>query len=330
MWESFLQPLTAWAGGALTTVTQGLSWLAEALGGISQWILNNQELVLAIATVAGLVAAQWALINGAALVWNAVMPLATAAAKLFGEGLGFLTSKTGLWSIAIGALIAVIVLLVTHWDEVKAVAIAVWQSIQEAWGQVCGWFRTAVIDPLAAAWEGFKNTFVSLWEGMKEGAKGCVNGILGFFNGMIRGVVDGVNGIVRLINKLNWDIPDWPIFGEYGGKSFGFHIQELSAPQIPMLARGAVLPANRPFLALVGDQRRGTNVEAPLETIQAAVAAVMEETAGANMAGFEAVVGVLKEILEAVCGIHIGDEEVARAVARYNAKMAVVKGGGLI
>lgn len=46
---------------------------------------------------------------------------------------------------------------------------------------------------------------------------------------------------------------------------------------IPALARGAVLPANKPFLALVGDQSSGTNVEAPLSTIKQAVREVLEE-----------------------------------------------------
>ena len=39
----------------------------------------------------------------------------------------------------------------------------------------------------------------------------------------------------------------------------------------PGLAEGAVLEPNRPFLAVVGDQTRGTNVEAPLDTIRQAV-----------------------------------------------------------
>lgn len=46
---------------------------------------------------------------------------------------------------------------------------------------------------------------------------------------------------------------------------------------IPALARGAVLPANKPFLAWVGDQTSGTNVEAPLSTIKQAVREVLEE-----------------------------------------------------
>ena len=48
-------------------------------------------------------------------------------------------------------------------------------------------------------------------------------------------------------------------------------------PEIPALARGAVLPANKPFLAMVGDQTNGTNVEAPLETIKQALSEVMAQ-----------------------------------------------------
>ena len=101
----------------------------------------------------------------------------------------------------------------------------------------------------------------------------------------------------------------------------------LSTPQIPYLAKGAVLPANKPFMAMVGDQKHGTNVEAPLSTIQEAVALVMEDYAASNLAGQEAIVAVLREILEAVLGIEIDGEILARAVENYRRKMAVVKGG---
>ena len=39
-------------------------------------------------------------------------------------------------------------------------------------------------------------------------------------------------------------------------------------PKIPYLATGAVIPPNAPFLAVLGDQKRGTNVEAPLSAIE--------------------------------------------------------------
>ena len=103
----------------------------------------------------------------------------------------------------------------------------------------------------------------------------------------------------------------------------------MRAPQLPYLAKGAVLPANKPFMAVVGDQKHGTNVEAPLTVIQEAVATVMDDYAASNMAGHQATVSVLRELLEAVLGIQIGDDVIASAAARYERKMAVVRGGYL-
>lgn len=46
---------------------------------------------------------------------------------------------------------------------------------------------------------------------------------------------------------------------------------------VPELASGAVLEPNKPFLAVVGDQTNGTNVEAPLETIKQALREELEQ-----------------------------------------------------
>ena len=165
------------------------------------------------------------------------------------------------------------------------------------------------------------------WNGLKTIFQGVVNGIIGMFNGLIRGVVSGINSVIRAINQVKLTLPDWDVLGNLAGKSYGMNLKTVSAPQIPYLAKGAVLPANRPFLAMVGDQRHGTNVEAPLATIQEAVALVMDDMIASNAAGQEMIVGVLQELLEAVMGIRVGDEVIGRAVQRYNRKMAVVKGG---
>ena len=78
---------------------------------------------------------------------------------------------------------------------------------------------------------------------------------------------------------------------------------------------------------MVGDQRYGTNIEAPLSTIQEAVALVMADMNASNLAGQRAIVGVLREILSAVLGIEIDGETLSRTVDHYNHKIAVVKGG---
>lgn len=203
-------------------------------------------------------------------------------------------------------LSSAITLLITRWSSVKEVAQTVWANIKRTWGNVSSWFKTHVTEPIG-------NFF-----------KNMVNGVIGFINTMLSSLGSGINFVVDAMNKLSFDVPDW--VPSIGGSSFGFNISRVTVAQIPYLAKGAVLPPNKPFLAVVGDQSHGTNVEAPLATIQEAVAVVMEDMVRSNIAGHEAVVAVLKEILEAVLGIEIGDDVIGDAVARYNSKFAIIRG----
>lgn len=173
-----------------------------------------------------------------------------------------------------------------------------------------------------AAWQAIGNTVSTVWDKMTNAIKTAVNGIIGFINRMISAVVTGINTVINALNGLSFDLPDI-----FGGGHVGFNISTLTAPQIPYLAQGAVIPANREFLAVLGDQSHGTNVEAPLDTIKQAVAEVMEDLQAGQMAGFEAVVAVLREILSAVYGIELTDEDVGRAVQRWQSKQLTATGG---
>ena len=173
-----------------------------------------------------------------------------------------------------------------------------------------------------AAWQAIGNTVSTVWDKMTNAIKTAVNGIIGFINRMISAVVTGINAVINALNGLSFDLPDI-----FGGGHVGFNISTLTAPQIPYLAQGAVIPANREFLAVLGDQNHGTNVDAPLDTIKQAVAEVMEDLQAGQMAGFEAVVSVLREILSAVYGIELTDEDVGRAVQRWQRKQLTATGG---
>lgn len=171
----------------------------------------------------------------------------------------------------------------------------------------------------------FTGSWETAWEGIKLFLKSAVNGIISLLNTMITRLAGALNAVVKTANKLSFTVPEWvPVFG---GNRFGVNLPTVSAPQIPYLAKGAVLPAGKPFLAMVGDQRHGTNIEAPLSTIQEAVALVMEDQTDAILRGFEASVQVQRDILQAVLGIHIGDEVIGQAVSRYQRKLAVMRGG---
>ena len=250
---------------------------------------------------------------------------------------GAIALFTGSWiPLVVAAVAALVVVVIKYWDEIRAV-----------FSKVVSWIDVNVIQPvgkffsqLAAniatfainAATGIKNTLSSICGWLNthiitpvyNGFKSLVNGIIGFINGMIRGVTSGINAVIKALNSIKFTVPNW--IPAIGGKSVGFSLGYVSAPQIPMLAQGAVLPANKPFMAMLGDQRHGTNIEAPLSTIQEAVALVMEEYSAANLAGHEATVAVLRDILEAVLGIEIGDEVLGKAVGRYNSRLATMRG----
>ena len=203
-----------------------------------------------------------------------------------------------------------------------------WTALMDELGTAAANFSAFLIDGMYALTEFLSGVATGnwerAWEGLKSILRGAVNGIIGLVNSLLSGLAGGINGVVQSLNSLSVTVPDW--VPALGGKRFGFSISPITAPQIPYLAQGAVLPANRPFLAMVGDQRHGTNIEAPLATIQEAVALVMQDQTGAVMAGFNASLEVQREILSAVLGIHIGDEVIASACDRYRSRQAVMKG----
>lgn len=158
--------------------------------------------------------------------------------------------------------------------------------------------------------------------------KNCINGLIAGFEGGINGIIKAfetmINWVVDGLNKLSFDFPEW-----LGGGTFGINLPKANFGKvsIPRLATGAVIPPNREFLAVLGDQKRGTNIEAPLSTIQEAVYNVMSgQNDGMKNLMFSSV-EVQREILEAILGIQIGDDVIGQAANRYNRKQTVIHGG---
>lgn len=175
-----------------------------------------------------------------------------------------------------------------------------------------------------AAWNAISSTVTGVWDRITSTIRSAINGIIGFINGMIQAIVNALNRVGSMLNTLSFTVPDW--VPGIGGSTLGFNFGTITAPQIPYLAQGAVIPPNREFMAVLGDQSHGTNVEAPLATIQQAVAAVMQDYQDGELAALEQVVAVLRQILEAVYGIHIGDDVIGQAAARYTNRQAIITG----
>ena len=151
------------------------------------------------------------------------------------------------------------------WTDVSGFFTNLWNDIVAVWEPVSTWFQTSIIYPLVGAWDtatqSIKSFFTDTWTDIKDTVRGLINDVIGFINGMISGAVEGVNAIIGAINTLSWEIPWWVPW--FGGETFGFNFGYVTAPQIPYLATGAVIPPNSEFLAVLGDQKSGRNIEAP-------------------------------------------------------------------
>ena len=189
------------------------------------------------------------------------------------------------------------------WEGMKQTWNAIVNSIKDAWNIFVEWLRqknpalAAIFETIGKlfsdqyqAWvkilKGlitfisgvFTGDWTSAWNGVLEILKGIWNLIVGTIEAEINFIIDGINLLISALNSIHFSVPDWvPLIG---GKSFGISIQPVSRVALPRLASGAVIPPNREFLAVLGDQKSGTNIETPLETMVQAFRQAMNESGG--------------------------------------------------
>ena len=283
--------VASWTVSAIVLLIGGIAMLVI---GIMDWIkqgeLSTQTFWLLEAAIVAIGVALAMLLGWPALVVAAVIAIALAIYKYWDEIKAFLV---GLWESIkeIFGVVAdwfkekvidpVVRLFNTMFGPIFEIFSNVWEDVKEVWGKAKDWFSDTVLDPI-------KDAFTSVWEGISDTIKGIINGIIGFINGMIQGIVNGVNAVIGVLNKLNFKIPDW--VPGLGGETFGFNIATMTAPQIPMLATGAVIPANAPFAAILGDQKHGTNIEAPESLLRD----LIREELGRNQSRQDTIHNVIK------------------------------------
>lgn len=133
------------------------------------------------------------------------------------------------------------------------------------------------------AWNAIKQIFFGVFDSLHKKAADVLNGIKELVGNVVQGVKDLVGGLGDLggaiANKVS---------SAWNAVTSGSPAQQsmeapLASLPVPALARGAVIPPNHRFLAMLGDQTNGTNVEAPLETIQEALAEVLAAQGGQDI-----------------------------------------------
>lgn len=143
----------------------------------------------------------------------------------------------------------------------------IFEAVKQIFTGIVNFVNGVLAGDWEQAWNGIKNILGGAWNGMVSVIKSPINLIIRLMNGLLRAAQIMQNGVTKALNKINVSVPSW-VTSLTGVRSLGFHIGYWSAPHIPYLAQGAVIPPNKEFMAVLGDQKSGNNIEAPENLIR--------------------------------------------------------------
>lgn len=287
----------------LPAITPIIQFITDLLKKFSELDPGTQKMIVIIGAVLAALGPVMSVVGGIISVVSTLIPIITAV-----------VSALNPVTLAIGAVIAAIVLLIKNWDTVKETMQKfdeflqeifaknftevfgpvlgealnaffqnvenIWNSIKQIFNGIVTFISGVFAGDWEKAWEGIKDIFDGVFKAFEALAKAPLNAVIGSINGLISGVEKGLNKIIEMINDIDFDIPDWvPVFG---GKSFDINIPKVKSVKIPYLAQGAVIPPNAPFMAVLGDQRHGNNIETPEDLLRKVV---REESGRSNGTG---------------------------------------------
>ena len=227
------------------------------------------------------------------------------------------------------------------------------KSVQQAWDSFVQWFDEKtngkfhyIIETIekfvSGMAESLKETFHGIiefiegvftqdwdkaWQGLKDIFRGVLDGMITIIESMINLAISGFNllseGIASLMGSLLSKVPDWvPVIGGRSWNPQGVRIQPITLPRIPALAQGAVIPPNREFMAVLGDQSAGRNLEAPEGLIREIVQSEMSP-----------LVGLLQQLIEIERDgkvLQVDSTPFARVVHQYGTAESARIGGSLV
>lgn len=167
-------------------------------------------------------------------------------------------------------------------------------TMKQAWQDKAGFFQQSVESPISASLENIRSTALSTWSSIESEQAAA-------WERMVQNVDRAITQMQNKINSLQGKTVNVTVnqTGSYKGTSYNGAAYTPSAASagIPYLASGAVIPPNAPFMAVLGDQKHGTNIEAPLDTIKEAVEEVIADVAIRNEFIFSGELGPLIRLL---------------------------------
>lgn len=269
----------------------------------------------AAAKIAGLASSVIKSVSGIAMAAKGLIALMTGTGGIMGgiKAIATAIGPAGIFVIAVSAAIAIGVLLYKNWDKIKEAATklkdwvigktralvdgvtkkltnlkekigGVWKYAREKttttfgsmWNTVTtkvGAIRDAIVSKFANA----RDTVVDTFTKIRDTVASVFNGVIGIVNGAIGTINSAIGTVESAFSFGPWKVPT-----PTGSKTIGFKATFPRVPTVPYLAKGAVIPPRSEFLAVLGDQKQGNNIETPEALLRKIV---REETAGRQAGG---------------------------------------------
>lgn len=289
VYEKIILPSLTWL------IETGLPTVIEWLGKFFDFLSEHQWIIdLLGATLLGAFAAS----KIVALI-TSIMGAIELLMSIIGTK-GLIGLLGGPLAVAIAATIAILVLLVTHWDTVKNTMNTIkdwianafvhdwtkefgylggylnawfkniknlWDGIKQIFNGIITFVKGVFTGNWRQAWEGVRQIFAGVWNSFAAIVKAPINTIIAFINSFLYAIQTMQNSFANALNSMSISLPHW-LEKLTGFSSVGFNVGYWSAPMVPYLAQGAVIPPNKEFMAVLGDQKSGNNIEAPESLIR--------------------------------------------------------------
>lgn len=160
----------------------------------------------------------------------------------------------------------------TIWDNIKSTAYQKWNAIWSTIRSLVERIKNGIVEKFTSA----KNKVVDIFGGIKDTIRNILNKVIGIVNGAIGTVNSAIGGIESAFSFGPWKVPT-----PFGSRTIGFTASFPRVPTVPYLAKGAVIPPRSEFLAVLGDQKQGNNIETP----EALLRKIVREESGGQQSG---------------------------------------------
>ena len=318
IYNNIVLPMLKWL------IETGIPTVINLVSKVVTFLADHQTIVeafgaaligaFAAAKIAGLASRVIKSVSGIAMAAKGLISLMTGAGGIMGgiKAIATAIGPGGIFAIAVGACIAIGVLLYKNWDKIKEVAGKVWDWIKnktvtfvndignklrnlgakistiwdnikstarQKWNAIwstIGNLVERIKNGIVGKFTSAKNKVVDIFGGIKDTIRNILNKVIGIVNGAIGMVNSAIGGIESAFSFGPWKVPT-----PFGSRTIGFTASFPRVPTVPYLAKGAVIPPRSEFLAVLGDQKQGNNIETP----EALLRKIVREESGGQQSG---------------------------------------------